>query len=73
MFLDSGDKSLNMWKFCRNDQREGNNKRRTKGAPLLRNPLSLLSCTVWPRNDNIFGLHIKPCKTTCYAKKLMHM
>ena len=41
MFLDSRDKSLNMFKFCWNDQREGKNKRRTKGASLLRNPLTM--------------------------------
>ena len=41
MFLDSRDKSLNMLKFCRNDQRKLKNKRRTKGASLLRNPLTM--------------------------------
>ena len=41
MFLDSRDKSFNMLKFCRNDQREEKNKRRTKGASLLRNPLTM--------------------------------
>ena len=41
MFLDTRDKSLNMFKFCRNDQREGQNKKRTKGASLLRNPLTM--------------------------------
>ena len=30
-----------MLKFCRNDQREGKNKRRTKRASLLRNPLTM--------------------------------
>ena len=40
MFLDSRDKSLNMLKFCRNDQRKVKNKKRTKGASLLRNPLN---------------------------------
>ena len=41
MFLDSRDKLLNMLKICRNDQREGKNKRRTKGASLLQNPLTI--------------------------------
>ena len=41
MFMDSRDKSLNMLKFCRNDQREGKNKRRTKRASLLRNPFTM--------------------------------
>ena len=41
MFLDSRDKSLNMWKFRRNDQRKLKNKRRTKGAYLLWNPLTM--------------------------------
>ena len=41
MFLDSIDKSLNMLKICRNDQRKWKNKRRTKGASLLRNPLTM--------------------------------
>ena len=41
MFLDFRDKSLNMLKFCRNDQRKVKNKRRTKGASLLRNPLTM--------------------------------
>ena len=41
MFLDSRDKSLNMLKLCRKDQRKFKNKRRTKGASLLRNPLTM--------------------------------
>ena len=42
MFLDSRDKSLNMLNGCGNNQREGKNKRRTKGASLFRNPLTTL-------------------------------
>ena len=41
MFLDSRDKPLNILKLCRNDQRKVKNKRRTKGASLLRNPLTM--------------------------------
>ena len=41
MFLDSKDKYLNMIEFCRNDQRKVKNKTRTKGASLLRNPLTM--------------------------------
>ena len=41
MFLDSRDKSFNMLKFCRNDQRKWKNKRRTKGASLLWNSLTM--------------------------------
>ena len=41
MFLDSRDKSLNILKFCRNDQRKVKNKRRTKEAFLSRNPLTM--------------------------------
>ena len=37
MLQDSRDKSLNKLKFCRNDQEDLNNKRRTKEASLLRN------------------------------------
>ena len=33
MFLESRDKSLNMLKFCRNDQRKVKNKRKTKERP----------------------------------------
>ena len=41
MFLDSRDKPLNMFKSCRNGQRNWKNKRRTKGASLSRNPLTM--------------------------------
>ena len=41
MFLDSADKSINMLKFCRNDQKKVKNKRRTKGGSLLGNPLTM--------------------------------
>ena len=54
VFLDSRDKSLNMLKICRNNQRKVKNKRRTKGASLLRNPLTMHKySTVWPRNEVI--------------------
>ena len=36
MFLDSRDKSLNMIKICRNNQRKWKSKRRTKNAFMLR-------------------------------------
>ena len=50
MFLDSRDKSLNVLKFCRSDQRKVKNKRRKKGASLLRNPLTTHKMHSWPRN-----------------------
>ena len=40
-FLDSRDNCLNMLKFCLNDQKEWNNKRRTKEASFLRNPATM--------------------------------
>ena len=44
IFLDSRDKCLNLSKFCQNDQREGKNKRRLKGASLfLKQDFSSLS------------------------------
>ena len=72
MFLDSSDKYLNMLNFCRNDQRKVKNERRTKGASLMRNPLtmhkmhslaSLWSCkknhTVLPNSCQV--LHANGC------------
>ena len=41
MFVNSRDKTLNMFKCCRNDQTKVKNKRRTKGASLLRNLLTM--------------------------------
>ena len=35
MFLDSRDKSLNMVKFCRNDQTEGKKQKKNKGSVLV--------------------------------------
>ena len=35
MFLDSRDKSLKMLKFCRNDQREGQEQKKNKGSVLV--------------------------------------
>ena len=54
MFLDSRYKSFNLLKFCRNDQRKWKNKRKTKGASLLRNPFTMYKMhrpyNVWPKS-----------------------
>ena len=63
-FLDSRDKSLNMSKFCRNDQRKLNNKKGTKGASWLRNPL-----TIYNSLNAQFGLVMKKIKIK-FKKKL---
>ena len=41
VFLDSRDKSLSILNFFWNDQNECKNKRKTKRATLLRNPLTM--------------------------------
>ena len=50
MFLDSRDKSLNMLKFCRNDQRKMKEQRE---RPCYGIRLQCTKCTVWPRNEEI--------------------
>ena len=60
MFLDSRDKSLNMWKICRNNQRKWMNKRRKKGASLLQNLLTFSKKHTWPRNEPAWFFKYNP-------------
>ena len=48
MFLDSGDTSLNMVKFGRNDQRKVKKKEEQRERPCCGIRLQCTKCTVWP-------------------------